>query len=35
MNSQVNIVSKAIEKNAHNKLKKAGANKTISPNEIG
>lgn len=35
INSDVYIVSKAINKNAHNKLIKAGANKTISPNEIG
>jgi len=35
MNEKVYIVSKAIEKNAHAKLLKAGADKTISPNEIG
>lgn len=35
MNESVYIVSKAIEKSAHNKLKKAGANNTISANEIG
>ncbi|SHE69943.1 potassium channel family protein [Alkalibacter saccharofermentans] len=35
MNDDVYIVSKAIDRNAHNKLKKAGANNTISPNEIG
>lgn len=35
MNDDIFIVSKAIEKSAHNKLTKAGANKTISPNEIG
>ncbi|QSX07947.1 potassium channel protein [Alkalibacter rhizosphaerae] len=35
MNEDIYIVSKAIEKNAHNKLRKAGANNTISPNEIG
>lgn len=35
MNSEAYIVSKAIAKNAHNKLKKAGADNTISPNEIG
>ena len=35
MNEDIYIVSKAIEQSAHNKLLKAGANKTISPNEIG
>jgi voltage-gated potassium channel len=35
LNSEIYIIAKAIEKNAHNKLKKAGANNTISPNEIG
>lgn len=35
MNADIFIVSKAIETSAHNKLNKAGANKTISPNEIG
>ena len=35
MNSDVYIVSKAVEPSAHNKLKKAGANNTISPYEIG
>lgn len=35
MNEDVYIVSKAIEKSAVNKLKKAGANNTISANEIG
>ena len=35
MNEGIYIVSKAIEPNAHGKLKKAGADKTISPNEIG
>ena len=34
MNEKIYIVSKAVEKSAHNKLLKAGANKTISPNEI-
>ncbi len=34
MNDRIYIVSKAVEKSAHNKLIKAGANKTISPNEI-
>lgn len=34
-NSDLYIVSRAIEKNADLKLKKAGANNTISPNEIG
>lgn len=35
MNNEIYIVSKAIDKSAHNKLLKAGADKTISPNEIG
>ncbi len=35
MNKKIYIVSKSIEKNAHTKLLKAGADKTISPNEIG
>ena len=35
MNESIYIVSKAVEPTAHNKLKKAGANNTISPNEIG
>jgi voltage-gated potassium channel len=35
MNDDIFIVSKAIEPSSHNKLTKAGANKTISPNEIG
>ncbi len=34
MNEKIYIVSKAVEKSAHNKLIKAGADKTISPNEI-
>ena len=34
MNEKIYIVSKAVEKSAHNKLMKAGADKTISPNEI-
>lgn len=34
MNRGIYIVSKAIETTAHTKLKKAGADKTISPNEI-
>ncbi len=34
-NDDLYIVSRAIEKNADIKLKKAGANNTISPNEIG
>ncbi len=34
MNEKIYIVSKAVEKSAHTKLLKAGANKTISPNEI-
>ncbi|MBX4259497.1 potassium channel protein [Clostridium estertheticum] len=35
MNSNLYIVSRAINKNANEKLIKAGANNTISPNEIG
>ena len=35
MNECIYIVSKAVEPTAHGKLTKAGANKTISPNEIG
>ena len=35
MNEDIYIVSKAVEPSAHNKLRKAGANNTISPNEIG
>lgn len=35
LNSNLYIVSRAINKNADERLKKAGANNTISPNEIG
>ena len=35
MNPNLYIVARAIEKNASEKLLKAGANNTISPNEIG
>ncbi|PKM64454.1 MAG: potassium channel protein [Firmicutes bacterium HGW-Firmicutes-20] len=35
MNPDLYIVAKAIEKGSDEKLKKAGANNTISPNEIG
>ncbi len=35
MNGNIYIISKAIEESAHKKLQKAGADKTISPNEIG
>ncbi len=35
MNKKLHIVSRAINKHAAEKLKKAGANNTISPNEIG
>lgn len=35
MHDDIYIVSKAIEQSAHRKLLKAGANKTISPSEIG
>lgn len=34
-NQDVYIVSRSIEKNSDEKLKRAGANNTISPNEIG
>lgn len=34
-NNDLYIVSRAIEENADEKLKRAGANNTISPNEIG
>lgn len=35
LNSDLYIVSRAIEENADKKLKKAGANNAVSPNEIG
>ncbi|SES85142.1 voltage-gated potassium channel [Natronincola peptidivorans] len=35
LNKNLYIVSRAIERNSRGKLKKAGANNTISPNEIG
>jgi len=35
LNPNIYIIAKAIEKNAYKKLEKAGANNTISPNEIG
>ncbi|QRN86713.1 NAD-binding protein [Clostridia bacterium] len=35
INPRIYIISKAIEKGAHGKLLRAGANNTISPNEIG
>jgi len=35
MNPRIHIVARAIEKNSHSKLLKAGANSTISPNELG
>lgn len=35
MNRDLYIISRAIDKHAPNKLKRAGANKTISANEIG
>ncbi len=35
MNPKLHIVSRAIEKGAAEKLKRAGADKTISPNELG
>lgn len=34
LNPKLNIVAKAVDKRAHQKLIKAGANNTISPNEI-
>ena len=34
-NEQIYIVARAVERTAHTKLIRAGANKTISPNEIG
>ncbi len=35
INPRIYIIAKAIEKGAHGKLLRAGANNTISPNEIG
>lgn len=35
MKPDLHIVSRAIESNAHRKLKHAGANNTLSPNELG
>ncbi len=35
MKPDLHIVSRAIDKNAHSKILKAGANNTISPNELG
>ncbi|MBM7542057.1 potassium channel family protein [Amphibacillus cookii] len=35
MNPQLNIIARAITPNSHDKLIRAGANKTVSPNEIG
>jgi voltage-gated potassium channel len=35
MNEKLHIVSRAITKNAHSKLRRAGADNTISPNELG
>ena len=35
MKPELHIVAKAVEENAHAKLKRAGANFTVSPNEIG
>lgn len=35
MNSSLHIVARAVEENASEKLKKAGADNTVSPNEIG
>ena len=35
LSERIYIVARAVERSAHSKLIKAGANKTISPNEIG
>lgn len=35
LNAQLHIVSRAIEKGSSEKLRRAGADKTISPNELG
>lgn len=35
MHPDIHIVARAIDKSAHGKLKKAGADNTVSPNEIG
>lgn len=35
MNPDLHIVARAISKNAHEKLRRAGADNTISPNELG
>ena len=35
LSEEIYIVARAVERSAHSKLIKAGANKTISPNEIG
>lgn len=35
LNPELYIIAKAIDENTHSKLKKAGADNTISPNEIG
>lgn len=35
LNSELHIVARAVEEHASEKLKKAGANNTVSPNEIG
>ncbi len=35
MNADLHIVSRAINENSHGKLRKAGANNTVSPNELG
>lgn len=35
MNEKLHIVSRVIDKKSHAKLRKAGANNTLSPNEIG
>ena len=35
LNEKIHVVARAIDKSSHKKLKRAGANHTVSPNEIG
>ena len=35
LNEKIHIVARAIDKSSHKKLRRAGANHTVSPNEIG
>ena len=35
LNENIHVVAKAIDKSSHKKLRRAGANNTVSPNEIG